>query len=149
VTVSGSDPTAELKIDVDPDAAFYWQGAGEGRLLAQRCVACDRLWHPPGPVCPRCQCLEFTIDELPLDGLLYCAAKVHEPGSPIQGTGYVIGLVEFADPRHPSDVVRIAANVRDATLDEARVGAPVVVHFERLAGDHALPQFRLDERSTA
>jgi hypothetical protein len=148
VTVPDSDLTADLIIDVDPDSAFYWQGAGQGRLLAQRCAACERIWHPPGPVCPRCQCLDFTLVDLPLEGLLYCAAKVHEPGSPIQGTDYLIGLAEFADSHRPGDVVRIAANIRGATLAEARVGASVVVHFERLAGDHALPQFRLGAQST-
>lgn len=87
-----TNPTTSVTIGVDHDSAFYWEGARDGRLLAQRCVGCASLWHPPGPVCPHCQCLEWTVEDLALHGELYCAAKVREPGSPIQGTDYLIVL---------------------------------------------------------
>ena len=136
------DPTAAVAIDADVDSTFYWDGASQQRLLAQRCSRCFRLWHPPGPVCPHCHCLDWTVDELPLDGVVYAAAKVHEPGSPIQGTDYWIALVEIADPRG-GEGVRLAGNLRKATVDEARVGAAVAIHFEQLAGGRLLPQFHL------
>jgi uncharacterized OB-fold protein len=95
-TASGS---ADVVVTVDADTAFYWEGTAHGRLLAQRCPSCDRLWHPPGPACPHCQGLAWTIEELSTRGTIYSVAKVHEPGSPIQGTHYLVGLVELTDAR--------------------------------------------------
>jgi len=138
-----TDPTAEVTVSADSDTRFFWEGTAGGRLLAQRCVSCARLRHPPGPVCPHCQCLDWTIDELPHVGTIYSAAKVHEPGSPIQGTHYLIGLVELADPRGGADTVRLACNIRGGALADAVIGAPVELCFEELAGEYRLPQFRL------
>jgi uncharacterized protein len=140
--VSAPSPTADLAVASDSDSAFYWDGAAEGRLLAQRCAACERLWHPPGPVCPHCQGLDWSIADLPLTGELYSVAEVHEPGSPIQGTHYLVALAEFADP-HGGPPVRIAANLRDASLGAATIGAAATVQFEALADGRALPQLRL------
>lgn len=39
--------------------------------------------------------------------------------------------------------MRIAANLRDASLAEATIGAAVTVRFEALADGRALPQLRL------
>jgi uncharacterized OB-fold protein len=145
MTDAVGDRTSAISIAADVDAAFYWDGADGRRLVVQRCDECHKIWHPPGPVCPHCQCLNWTVDDLPLEGVLYATAKVHEPGSPIQGTGYLIALVEIADPLG-GEGVRIAGNLRDATLEEARVGAAVMVCFEQLADGHLLPQFRLQGR---
>jgi uncharacterized protein len=138
-----ADPTADVAISADADTKFFWEGTANGRLLAQRCKSCARLWHPPGPVCPHCQCLEWTIEELPRVGTIYSVARVHEPGSPIQGTHYLIGLVDVADPRSGPDTVRLACNIRGATLDDAVIGAAVELCFEDLADGYRLPQFRV------
>jgi uncharacterized OB-fold protein len=140
--MSAPSPTADLVVAFDSDSAFYWDGAADGRLLAQRCAVCERLWHPPGPVCPHCQALDWSIADLPLSGELYSVAEIHEPGSPIQGTNYLVALAEFTD-QHGGPPVRIAANLRGASLAEATIGAAVTVHFEALAGGRALPQFQL------
>src|SRR3954470_24225681 len=133
--------SADVVISVDSDTSFYWEGTSDERLLAQRCSSCSRLWHPPGPVCPHCQGLDWTIDDLPSTGVIYSVAKVHEPGSPIQGTHYLIGLIELADPQHPGDAVRLAENIRGADLADCPIGPPVSLCFEPLAGPYRLPQF--------
>ncbi|MCU1344712.1 MAG: nucleic acid-binding protein [Acidimicrobiia bacterium] len=135
--------SADVTVTADSDTAFYWDGTSQERLLAQRCGSCQRMWHPPGPVCPHCQCLEWSIDELSRQGTIYSVAKVHEPGSPIQGTHYLVALVEQADPQRPDESVRLACNIRGGDLSDCPIGAPVSLVFEPLAGDYRLPQFEV------
>jgi uncharacterized protein len=149
-----NERTADVEVLADPDSAFFWEGTTDGRLLAQRCTACRRLWHPPSPVCPHCQHLEWSIEDLPHSGTLHSVAKVHEPGSPIQGSGYLICLVDLADLADPADLadladqghgpgVRMVANLRGCELGDAVIGASVELVFEELAGTFQLPQFKL------
>jgi uncharacterized OB-fold protein len=135
--------SAEVTVIADDDMRFYWEGTSERRLLAQRCTNCRRLWHPPGPVCPHCQGLAWTIEDLPSDGVIFSVARVHEPGSPIQGTHYLVGVVELADPTREGDSVRLVCNLRGGDLDSCRIGVPVRLCFEPLAGDYQLPQFEV------
>jgi uncharacterized protein len=140
--VSG-DRTADLEIGTDSDTAFFWEATAQGRLVAQRCASCRKLWHPPSPVCPHCQHLDWTIEDLPHVAVLHSVAKVHDPGSPIQGTGYLICLVDVADPAGIGPGIRMVSNLRDCELGDAAIGASVELIFEELAGTFRLPQFRL------
>ena len=45
------------------DGRFFWEGLEQGKLLIQRCAACDELRHPPGPMCPKCHSLEWKTSE--------------------------------------------------------------------------------------
>jgi uncharacterized OB-fold protein len=92
-------------------------------------------------VCPHCQGLEWTIEELPTVGVIYSVAKVHEPGSPIQGTHYLVGLVELADPQRAGASVRVACNIRGGDLADCPIGSSVSLLFEPLGGNYLLPQF--------
>jgi len=42
------------------DNAYYWEGVAKGDVLIQQCTACGSLRHPPSPMCPECQSLEWT-----------------------------------------------------------------------------------------
>ena len=68
VSGAGADPTASVEVGVDEDTAFYWEAASQGLLMAQRCATCARLWHPPSPVCPHCQGLDWTLCSVPVPG---------------------------------------------------------------------------------
>jgi uncharacterized OB-fold protein len=142
VSGAGADPTASVEVGVDEDTAFYWEAASQGLLMAQRCATCARLWHPPSPVCPHCQGLDWTVEALPGTGTLHSVAKVHDPGSPIQGSGYLICLVELPDPTGGPGV-RVVANLRGTELEGAAIGMPVELTFEALQGEQRLPQFRV------
>jgi uncharacterized OB-fold protein len=120
----------------DHDTEFYWEGTKSGVLLVQRCSGCGSLRHPPSPVCPHCQSLEWEAEEAPTRGVLYSVSMVHHPPSPFQPPGYLLCLVDLVAG------VRVAANLRGCTLAHARIGMAVELFFEPGANGFQLPQFR-------
>ena len=50
---------SRLAPTITPDTAFFWDGLKEHKLLIQRCAACGVLRHPPRPMCPRCNSLDW------------------------------------------------------------------------------------------
>ena len=67
---------------VTEDSAAFWDAVDEGRLVAQRCVDCGRLRHPPRPMCPECQSLELETVTLSGRGTVYSYAVLHHPQHP-------------------------------------------------------------------
>ena len=47
-----------MKLDLDPvvtpETRPYWDGLENGELRLRSCNACDRVYFPPGNVCPHC-----------------------------------------------------------------------------------------------
>ena len=44
---------------INQDTQFLWDGFKAREFRIQRCTACKKLRHPPGPACPDCHCLEW------------------------------------------------------------------------------------------
>ncbi|MBK9561460.1 MAG: hypothetical protein IPO44_18480 [Candidatus Microthrix sp.] len=44
-----------------PETQHFWDGTRAGRLLLQRCNACDQVYFPPRPFCPVCSCREVEV----------------------------------------------------------------------------------------
>jgi uncharacterized OB-fold protein len=64
------------------DEDFFWAGVDEGRLLAQRCSRCSTLRHPPRPMCPECQSLEWNEQDLSGKGVIYSWLISKHPTKP-------------------------------------------------------------------
>ena len=55
--------TMRLAPSMTPDTQFFWDGLKNHTLLIQCCTQCDVVRHPPRPMCPRCNSVEWhTID---------------------------------------------------------------------------------------
>lgn len=109
------------------DTAPFWQGGSQGVLRIHHCAGCSRLFHPPGPVCPRCGGLEVAPRAVSGRGKVLTftinrqawAADLTEP--------YVVAIVELAEQAG----IRLLTNiVRCAPVDVA-IGMPVRVTFEQ------------------
>jgi uncharacterized OB-fold protein len=127
----------EFEPGISQDTAFYWEGTRDGKALVQQCGRCKAFRFPPSPICANCQSFDVDIVELSGKGNIYSVAECHHPQMPIQGSGYLICLVELEEG------IRFAANLRDCTLAEGTIGLPVEMFFEPLASGYQLPQFRL------
>ena len=130
-----------------PDEASrpFFDGARRGVLLLRRCCACGTLMSPTGglgtPLRPRCiACFSASLEWAPAGGrgTLYSFALMHQVYDPAfaDEVPYNIAVVEL------DEGVRITANVVACANEELRIGMPLVVTFEQVSEEVAIPKFR-------
>jgi uncharacterized OB-fold protein/acyl dehydratase len=119
-----------------PDTAFFWEGVLAGKLLIQRCAACARLRHPPGPMCPGCLSLEWDTRTASGRGRVYSFVVAHHPEVPPFAYPNLIVLVELEEG------TRLVSNLVGIDPAEVEIGMPVEVQFTRVDDDLVLPLFR-------
>ncbi len=117
------------------DSQFFWDGVREHRLLIQRCAGCGALRHPPRPMCPRCQSLEWDTVEATGRGTVYSFVIPHHPPLPWFPEPYVVALVDLEEG------TRLVSNVVGIAPDAVTIGLPVQVRYEHFEGDVVLPLF--------
>jgi 3-oxo-4,17-pregnadiene-20-carboxyl-CoA hydratase alpha subunit len=113
----------------------WWEAAREHRLVAQRCVACGTLRHPPGPICPSCSSTTDDWAELSGRGSVYTYTVVHQQFVPAD-VPYVVIAVDLVEG------LRMVSNLVDADPAEARIGLAVELVWEDMGPELALPRFR-------
>jgi uncharacterized protein len=121
---------------VTDDSAVFWEAAADHRLVAQRCVGCGALRHPPRPMCPHCHSLEIEVVELSGRGTLYSYAVLHHPQHPAFDYPVLAALVDL------DEGIRMVSNLVDIDLPGIEIGMPLEAIFVPTAGDRAVPVFR-------
>jgi uncharacterized OB-fold protein/acyl dehydratase len=121
---------------VTRDTAFWWEALKAGKLLIQRCGGCGTLRHPPRPMCPRCQSLEWDTVEASGRGTVYSFVVSHYPQIPAFDYPLAIGLIELEEG------TRLVSNVVDIDPAEVHVDMPVEVVFMKVDDELTLPLFR-------
>ena len=124
------------------DNRFFWEGVDQGRLLIQRCASCQALRHPPGPMCPACQSLEWDALEASGRGSVYSFVVAHHPPVPPFEYPHAIGLIELEEG------TRLISNLIGVDPRDVYVGMPVEVEFVRVDDELVLPQFRPSEAAS-
>ena len=119
---------------IGPDNAFFWAGVEAGELRIQRCAGCSALRHPPRPMCPVCNSLEWDAVVSAGRGTLFSYVIAHHPPQPGIPGPYVIALAEL------DEGTRFLANLVDVEPDDVRIGMPIRVTFREYDGLR-LPQF--------
>ena len=64
------------------DNRFFWEGVAQRELRIQRCNACQRLQHPPGPMCAGCHGLDLGFVRSQGRGSVYSFVFAHHPAVP-------------------------------------------------------------------
>jgi uncharacterized OB-fold protein/acyl dehydratase len=118
------------------DTGFWWEGLKAGQLLIQRCGGCGALRHPPRPMCPQCQSLEWDTVEASGRGTVYSFVINHHPQVPAFDYPLVIALVELEEG------TRLVSNVVDVDPADVHVGMALEVVFEVVDDELTLPLFR-------
>lgn len=121
---------------VSEDTRFFWEGAREGKLLIQRCKACESLRHPPGPVCPSCHSFEWDALTASGRGTIYSFVVMHYPEVPPFEYPNPVALVELEEG------TRLVAQLVGVKAEDVAIGQAVQVEFGTFDGDVVLPQFR-------
>src|SRR4051794_14795828 len=101
--------SARLAPSMTPDTEFFWAGVREHRLLIQRCTNCGNLRHPPRPMCPHCQSLEWDTIEASGRGTVFSFVIPHHPPLPWFPDPFVVALVDLAEgTRLVTNIVGVA-----------------------------------------
>jgi uncharacterized OB-fold protein len=124
-----------LRPTVSADTAFFWEALKEGRLVVQKCSACGRLRHPPGPMCPQCHSLSWAERECSGLGEVYSFVMPQHPQYPWCDYPYVVALIELVEG------IRIVSNVCGVLPEEVNIGMPVQVSFAEFDDGLVLHQF--------
>lgn len=121
---------------ISDDTRFFWDGCKEGKLLIQRCTACQTLQHPPAPVCSTCHSFELDHVQASGQGELYSFVVMHYPEVAPFDHPNPIGLIEL------DEGVRLIAGLVGAEPGELKIGQRLQVEFATFDDRLTLPQFR-------
>lgn len=128
-------PAIRLLPRVDGTNRFFWTSGQRGQLQFLRCASCQRLHHPPAPLCP--YCLHRTVAPSTVSGraILHAFTVNYQPWIP-GSDPYAIGLVCIDE--QPD--IRLTTNIVDVSCQDLQVGMALRVVFEA-ADDVWLPLF--------
>jgi uncharacterized OB-fold protein/acyl dehydratase len=121
---------------ISGDTRFFWDGLEHGELRIQHCGGCGALRHPPVVRCPDCGSYDLGFRVASGRGHIYSFVEVHHPQVPAFDYPLLAALVELEEG------TRLVANLASVEPDEARIGMPVEVAFERVDPELTLPFFR-------
>ena len=120
----------------------WWEGAGRGELVIQRCTTCGVVQHKPRALCVKC--LTPTIEHLVASGrgTIHTFTITHQNvAPPFSGQlPYVLAYVELEEGPH------VLTNLVGADPTEVCIGQPVVADFSITPRDDGeafgVPRFR-------
>jgi uncharacterized OB-fold protein len=125
--------------ELSPETEAFWRGGERGELLIYRCGACDRWFHPPGPVCPGCGGFDVAARSVSGRGHVASFTINHQRWAPDLEVPFVIAIVELIE--QPG--LRFLTNIVGSAPEEVTIGMPVRVVFEQHE-DVWLPLFEKD-----
>ncbi|HZP85363.1 MAG TPA: zinc ribbon domain-containing protein [Burkholderiales bacterium] len=108
--------------------APFWEGLRQGRLLLQRCRACERFQWAPEWICHRCLSFDLGYAEVEARGMIYSHERVWHPVHPALADNgpYVVVLVELLQ----ADGARIVGNLLGDPMQPLVIGAHIEGVFE-------------------
>jgi len=121
---------------MNEDTRFLWEGFKVGELRIQRCARCQKLRHPPGPVCPECHSFEWDYLVSSGRGHVYSYVNVHHPQVPPFEKPNPIVLVETQEG------TRFVSNMVEIDPEAIEIGMAVEAVFTEVDSDLTLPFFR-------
>lgn len=122
----------------DWETRGYWEGAGRGELVLQRCRTCGTVQHRPRGVCA--QCLADAPEHFVASGRgeIYTFSVVRQNGMPIfrDHLPYVVAYIALEEgPQILSHVVGCAP-------EAVQIGMAVQAEFVPVGDGLGIPRFR-------
>ena len=139
--MSAPDETDRPLPQVTAETARFWEAAHAGRLLVQRCSACNHTQFYPRAFCTNC--LSDKVKWMDASGLgsiyTYTVCRIAASPAFAGKLPLAVAMIDL------DEGVRMLANIVDADIDRISVGARVAVCFERITETCTLPQFKLSD----
>ncbi len=130
-----SKPT-RLRPPLGHDNTWWWEGIERGELLIQKCSSCGELRHPPGPMCGKCQSIEWGSVPSKGRGSVYTFTVMHYPEVPGYEYPFVAAVIDL------DEGTRLVSNVVGCEPGEVHIGMPVELSIELVDDELKLPLFR-------
>jgi uncharacterized OB-fold protein len=125
---------------LDEETRGWWEGAGRGELVLQRCRECGRVQHRPRALCASCLSGEIEHFVASGRGSVHTFTVTHQNHAPAfrEALPYVLAYVDLAEGP------RVLTNVVGCDPDAVAIGMPVVADFAPVEGEEAIavPRFR-------
>ena len=120
-----------------PETLPFWQGTKAGELRLQRCDACQHVYFPPRPFCPKCAGRAVSWFKASGRGILF-SYIIHLRPAPGFTPPYSIAVVQLDEgPRMMTNIIECPQTPEALQLD-----MPLEVVFMQLNDEIFLPQFR-------
>lgn len=121
----------------DWETRGYWEGAGRGELVLQRCTACGVVQHKPRALCV--SCLGDTIEHFVASGrgTVHTFTVTHQNGVPgfSQACPYVFAYIDLEEGP------RLLSNVVGCAPEDVEIGMAVKVDFVATDEGLGVPRF--------
>jgi len=123
--------------EIDWESRAYWEGAGRGELVLQRCGACQVVQHRPRGFCV--SCLSDDIEHFVASGRgeVYTYSVVRQNQMPMfrNALPYVVAYVQLEEGP------QLLTNIVDCDPEAVSIGMPVRVDFVATEGGLGVPRF--------
>ena len=122
---------------VDWETRAYWEGAGRGELVLQRCRSCKTVQHRPRGICATCLSDEIEHFVASGRGEVYTYSVVRQNQMPAfrDAVPYVVAYVQLEEGP------QLLTNIVGCDPDTVSIGMPVQVDFVKTEGDLGVPRF--------
>jgi uncharacterized OB-fold protein len=124
---------------LNPDNRAFWQGGEHNELLVHHCRDCQRYFHPPAPICPRCSSLAVAPKAVSGKGRTLSFTINHQAWNSDLEVPYVVAVIELAE--QPG--LRLISNIVIDDVQQVHIDMPVRVRFLNV-DDVWLPLFEKD-----
>jgi len=134
---------------VGEDEAPFFEAAKSGELRIQQCSGCERLRHPPRPMCPFCHSLESSWALMSGFGTIWSFVVPHPPLLPYYAERapynvILVALEEDASVRLVGNLVaREGGEINEIDSTNIEIEAAVHVVFEPVSDEIHIPRWVL------
>lgn len=130
-------PPSRIKPPMGHDNGWWWERVAQDEVLPiQRCCGCEKLRHPPRPMCDVCGSLEFDSIAASGQGTIHTFTVIHQPQVP----GYQYPLVAIIVDLEEGE--RMASTLIDCEPEDVRIGMPIEVVIQTDDDGFKIPLFR-------
>jgi uncharacterized OB-fold protein len=123
---------------IEPYTQAFWDGAKDGKLLVQTCMACDARIFFPRKQCPECWSTDLDWIEASGKGEIYAYSVTYEGVEAVfkEDLPIVLAWVDLPEG------IRMQTNIVNCDPDTVEIGQQVEVVFESVTDDISLPYFQ-------
>jgi len=132
-----SNKPSRIKPPMGRDNGWWWTRVSEEDVLPiQRCTGCQKLRHPPRPMCDDCGSQDFDSIAASGKATLHTFTVIHYPQVP----GYEYPMVSIIVDLEEGE--RMASTLIDCEPEDVRIGMAVEVVIHEDEDGFKLPLFR-------